>query len=62
MGRHRSTPSLTSKQEGVFGSGHASATLTPGKTPVPIVQEAAQAREPIWTGEENFISEQDSIP
>ena len=28
--------------------------LTPGKDPVPIVQEAGWASEPVWTGAENL--------
>ena len=28
--------------------------FTPGKGPVPIVQEAGWALGPVWTGEENF--------
>jgi len=28
--------------------------FTPGKDPVPIVQEAGWASEPVWTGAENF--------
>ena len=42
---------------GTFGSGsgwdvqpHASAASTPGKDPVPIVQEAGWAPGPVWTG------------
>ena len=30
--------------------------FTPGKDPVPIVQEAAWATGPVWTGAENFAS------
>ena len=29
-------------------------SLPPGKTPVPIVQEAGWVPRPVWTGEENF--------
>jgi hypothetical protein len=29
--------------------------FTPGKDPVPIVQEAGWAPGPVWTGEENHI-------
>ena len=28
--------------------------FTPGKDPVPIVQEAGSASGPVWTGAENF--------
>jgi len=30
--------------------------LTPGKDPVPIVQEAGWAPGPVWTGAENLTS------
>jgi hypothetical protein len=30
------------------------AAFTPGKDPVPIVQEAGWAPEPVWTGAENL--------
>jgi len=30
--------------------------FTPGKDPVPIVQEAGWAPGPVWTGAENFAS------
>jgi hypothetical protein len=33
---------------------HAPAAFTPGKYPVPIVQEAGWASEPIWIGAENL--------
>jgi hypothetical protein len=33
---------------------HAPATYTPGKDPVPIVQEAGWAPEPVWIGAENL--------
>ena len=29
--------------------------LTPGKDPVPIVQEAGWASGPVWTGAENLV-------
>jgi len=32
------------------GQPHAPATSTPGKDPVPIVQEAGWAPGPVWTG------------
>jgi hypothetical protein len=31
---------------------HAPAAFTPGKDPVPIVQEAGWASEPVWRGAE----------
>jgi hypothetical protein len=36
--------------------------FTPGKDPVPIVQEARWAPWPVWTGAENLASHRDSIP
>ena len=36
--------------------------LTPGKEPVPIVQEAGWASGPVWTGAENLAPHRDSIP
>jgi hypothetical protein len=30
--------------------------FTPGKDPVPIVQEAGWASEPVWTGAENLAT------
>jgi hypothetical protein len=39
---------------GVGGQRHASAAFTPGKDPVPIVQEAGWAPGPVWTGVENL--------
>jgi len=40
----------------VGGQRHAPAAFTPGKDPVPIVQEAVWAPEPVWTGAENLAS------
>jgi hypothetical protein len=39
---------------GVGGERHASAAFTPGKDPVPIVQEAGWAPGPVWIGVENL--------
>ena len=39
---------------GVGGQHHAPAAFTPGKDPVPIVQEAGWASEPVWIGAENL--------
>jgi hypothetical protein len=39
---------------GVGGQGHALAAFTPGKDPVPIVQEAGCAPGPLWIGAENL--------
>jgi hypothetical protein len=38
----------------VCGQHHAPAAFTPGKDPVPIVQEAGWAPEPVWIGTENL--------
>jgi len=35
---------------GVGGQAHAPTSSTPGKDPVPIVQEAGWASGPLWTG------------
>jgi hypothetical protein len=40
----------------VCGQHHAPAALTPGKDPVPIVQEAGWAPAPVWIGAENLAS------
>jgi hypothetical protein len=40
--------------KGVCGQHHAPAAFTPGKGPVPIVQEAGWAPEPVWIGAENL--------
>jgi hypothetical protein len=36
------------------GQNHVPAAFTPGKDPVPIVQEAGWAPEPVWIGAENL--------
>jgi hypothetical protein len=36
--------------------------FTPGKDPVPIIQEAGWAPGPVWTGAENLAPHRDSIP
>jgi len=38
----------------VCGQHHAPAAFTPRKDPVPIVQEAGWASEPVWIGVENL--------
>jgi hypothetical protein len=38
----------------VDGQRHDPAVLTPGKDPVPILQEAAWAPGPVWIGAENL--------
>jgi hypothetical protein len=45
---------LTSALEEVCGQHHAPAAFTPGKDPVPIVQEVGWALEPVWMGAENL--------
>ena len=50
-----STLFLTSALEGGEGSVlRPGRTFTPGKDPVPIVQEAGWASGAVWTGEENL--------
>jgi hypothetical protein len=39
---------------GLGAQHHAPATFTPGKDPVPIVQEAGWALVPVWIGAENL--------
>ena len=39
---------------GVGGQRHAPAAFTPGKDPLPIVQEAGWAPGPVWTGAGNL--------
>ena len=46
---------------GVEGQHHGSAIYL-RKDPVPIVQEAGWAPEPVWTGAENLAPNGDSIP
>ena len=46
---------------GVGGQPHAPAAYTPGKEPVPIVQEAGWAAGPVWTGGKSR-PHRDSIP
>ena len=41
---------------GVGGQRHAPAAFTPGKDPVPIVQEAGWAQGPVWIDVENLAS------
>ena len=44
---------MTSALDG-GGQRHAPAAFTPGKDPVPIVQEARWAPWPVWTGAESL--------
>ena len=39
---------------GLGGQPQAPAAFTPGKDPVPIVQEAGWAQGPVWIGVENL--------
>ena len=39
---------------GVGGQRHTPADFTPGRDPVPILQEAGWALGPVWTGAENL--------
>jgi len=48
-------------REGVSGQQHAPAALTPGKDPVPVLQEAGWAPGPVWTGGKSH-PHLDSIP
>jgi len=41
---------------GVGGQHHAQGRFTPGKDPVPILQEAGWAPRQVWTGAENIAS------
>ena len=41
---------------GVGGQRHAPVAFTPGKDPVPILQEAGWAPRPVWISAENFAS------
>jgi hypothetical protein len=47
---------------GVGGQRHFPAAFTPGKDPVPILQEAGWAQGPVWIGAENLAPHRDSIP
>ena len=40
---------------GVGGQRHAPAAFTPGKDPVPLVQEGGWAPGPVWIGAENLV-------
>jgi hypothetical protein len=41
-------------RRGVCGQHHATAAFTPRKDPVPSVQEARWAPEPVWIGAKNL--------
>ena len=53
---YSSTLFLTSALEGRGVSVKTRLQLTPGKDPVPIVQEAGWASGLVWTGKENLAS------
>ena len=53
---------MTLALDGVGGQRHVPAAFTPGKDPVPIVQEAGWAPGPVWIGAENLAPHRDSIP
>ena len=45
---------MTSALRRGWGSAPRPGRFTPGKDPVPIVQEAGRAPRPVWTGAENL--------
>jgi len=47
---------------GKGGQPHAPAASTPGKDPVPIVQEAGWAPGRVWTSAKNLVPHWDSMP
>jgi hypothetical protein len=48
---------LLGESRGIVGGQHqVPAAFTPGKDPVPIVQAAVWASEPVWIGAENLAS------
>ena len=51
---YSSTLSLTSALDESGRSTPRPGRFTPGKDPVPIVQEAGRASGPVWTGAENL--------
>ena len=53
---------LTSALDGGGWSTPRPGRFTPRKDPVPTVQEAGWASEPVWTGAENLAPHRDSIP
>jgi hypothetical protein len=54
--RYGYTLSLTSVLDGVGWSSSRPGRFTPGKDPVPIVQEAGWVPGPVCTGTENFAA------
>jgi hypothetical protein len=53
---------VTLALDGVGGQHHAPATFTPGKDPIPSVQEAGWAPGLVWIGVGNSRPQWDSIP
>ena len=51
---YSSALSLTSALDGGGWSAPRLGRFTPGKDPVPIVQESGWTSEPVWTGAENL--------
>jgi hypothetical protein len=51
---YSSTLSLTSAPDGVGGQRHALPLYSREREPVPIVQEAGWAPEPVWVGAEDI--------
>jgi len=49
-------------RKGVGGQHHTATTLSPGRDPVPIVQESGWAPVPILMGETPLTPHQDLIP
>ena len=59
---YSSTLSLTSALDGDGWSTPRPGRFTPGKDPVPIVQEAGWAPGPVWAGAESLAPHRHSIP
>ena len=59
---YSSTLPSTSALDGGGWSTPQPGRFTPGKDPVPIVQEAGWATGPVWTGAEKSRSRRDSMP
>ena len=59
---YSSTLPSTSALDGGGYSTPRPGRFTPGKDPVPTVQEAGWALGPVWTGVENLAPHRDSIP
>ena len=53
---------VSALDEGGWSTRHAPAAFTPGKDPVPIVQEAGCVSGPVWIGAEKSRPHRDSIP